>query len=288
MKRTLHAAWLALQESLSRPTLQRNPEPTPDMRDAANVLAFHAQGAEEGALLGVYHFNAKQIHKLVPEGGTVVDLGCGSGQCLGYLAQCRPDLHLVGLDLSEKMVDVGTAQLKAQGLSERVELRVGNMTSFVSQVPRQVHLVTSIFSLHHLPTHVHLKACLGQIAQIQLEQGAGFWIFDHVRPRRRQTADRFPAVFTPAASPEFNTDSTNSLIASWSFEELCSALTTAFGPSVQGALARVLRLYQVHWCEHGLPVDPPSRLWHTPQSAHDDRILKDAAGLAALFGKLPA
>lgn len=285
MTRTIQAAWLALREGLSQSTLRRKAEPTPDMSDEENVQAFHAEGSEQGALLGVYHFNARAVHSLVPEGGTVVDLGCGSGQFLRYLARRRPDLRLVGLDLSEKMVSVGKAMLREQGLSDRVELRVGDMTVFSAKVPAVVHLMTSIFALHHLPTSTDLYACLREIERVRRRHTAGFWIFDHARPKRPDTAERFPGVFTPCAAPAFNADSTNSLIASWSFEELRSALTEAIGDEFESSLARLLRLYQVHWKVGRLPSAANAPGWLEPRLPKS--ALKDANSLAGLFGRLP-
>jgi len=174
VKRTIQAAWLALREGLSKPTLDREPEPTPDMSGAPNVEAFHAAGSEQGVLLGVYHFNARQIHRLAPKAGTVVDLGCGSGQCLGYVARRRPDLRIIGFDISERMVDVGNEMLRKEGLFDRVELRVGDMTAFRAQLPKHVDLITSIFSLHHLPTSGDLHACLLEVGWIRRTLGGAY------------------------------------------------------------------------------------------------------------------
>jgi cyclopropane fatty-acyl-phospholipid synthase-like methyltransferase len=285
MTRTIRAAALALREALSKPRLKRTPEPTPDMSDLENVRAFHAEGSDGGALLGVYHFNARAVHALTPKGGFVVDLGCGSGQCLRYLALRRPDLCILGIDLSKEMVAAGNTMLREHSLADRVELRVGDMTAFSHQLPTRVDLVTSIFSLHHLPTRQNLDECLGEIARLRAKHGAAFWIFDHARPRRRDTAERFPQIFTPDASPAFNADSTNSLIAAWSFDEMRAAIAENIGETLQGCLARILRLYQVHWAEATAtrgPIDV--RLW---QESVASSTLQDAKALAGLFKNLP-
>jgi hypothetical protein len=53
-------------------------------------------------------------------------------------------------------------------------------------------------------------------------------------------------VFTPAAGQVFNLDSTQSLMASWTLQEMLDEFTDA-GLSVgQHLLARVLPLYQIH------------------------------------------
>ncbi|MBI4806370.1 MAG: class I SAM-dependent methyltransferase [Desulfovibrio sp.] len=49
----------------------------------------------------------------VPLGGSVLELGCGTGRNLAELRQLRPDLRLCGLDVSERMLE--TAQRKLSG-----------------------------------------------------------------------------------------------------------------------------------------------------------------------------
>lgn len=288
MRQTIRAAALALREALSNPRLERKPEPTAEMSDPENVRAFHEEGSDQGALLGVYHFNARAVHAMTPKGGFVVDLGCGSGQYLKYLALRRPDLRILGIDLAGEMVAAGNTMLREYSLADRVELRVGDMTAFAHELPARVDLVTSIFSLHHLPTRRDLYACLGEIARLRANHGAAFWIFDHARPRRRDTAERFPRVFTPHASPAFNTDSTNSLIASWSYDEMRGAIAENIEQTIQSRLARILRLYQVHWAEVTNPLDGPidARLWCKAQ-VPGKSTLQDAKALAGLFKSLP-
>ena len=90
-------------------------------------------------------------------------------------------------------------------------------------------------------------------------------------------------MFTPSASPAFNADSTNSLIAAWSFEELCSAIAGTIHDKVQSSLARVLRLYQVHWSAprpQGA-TGTMAPLWREPDSLPRS-TLSDAKSLEAL------
>jgi SAM-dependent methyltransferase len=237
---------MLVRESFGRPRLERRPEPTALMEDSASVEAFHEQGSAQGPLLPVYHFNALATSGLVPEGGTVVDLGSGSGQYLAYLAERRPDLRIVGLDLSRAMVALGRRFLERKRLADRVDLRVGDMTAFAGSLPGRVDLVSTIFALHHLPTEGHVRACLAQVAGVRERTGCAVWIFDHARPRHPKTPDVFPRIFTPDAPAAFNADSRNSLIASFSFAEL-SVLVDAsgIGPA-EHHLARWMKLYQAH------------------------------------------
>lgn len=272
---------MLIKEWFSGPQVQRRPEPAAVMDDEANVEAFHGQG--EGPLIPVYHFNALAMHALLPEGGTVVDLGSGSGQYLGYLASCRPDLNIIGIDLSAPMVATGRRALGARGLAERVNLIEGDMTDFAALLPPKVDMVSTIFALHHLPSAAHLAACLAQMAAVRKATGCAVWVFDHVRPNHPATPEVFPRIFTPTAAREFQLDSQNSLIASWGFDELSQALTSAFGEAIVHRRSRLLRLYQCHW----LPArDQASKArWQGAELAGATR--KDYRSLAGIFPGVP-
>lgn len=246
LPRAIQILELIVREQFAKQRLQRTPEPSAVMDDEASVRGFHEQGSANGPLLPIYHFNALSVSALAPEGGFVLDLGSGSGQFLGYLAQLRPDLRIMGLDLSPQMVALGQRDLEERGLSERVALREGDMTRFLDNVPGRVDVVSSVFSLHHLPDEADLKRCLEQVKALHDRDGCGVWIFDHERPRSRRTAERFPEVFTPQAAPAFRLDSQNSLIAAYDFVSLTRLLDELLEGVMEHGLARLLPFYQIH------------------------------------------
>jgi SAM-dependent methyltransferase len=59
----------------------------------------------------------------VADGGTVVDVGCGSGQWLVRLLSARPGLTGVGLDVSAPALAVAAESARAAGAVDRVEWR---------------------------------------------------------------------------------------------------------------------------------------------------------------------
>jgi len=238
--------FLMLREWLSSPRLQRTPEPTAAMDDATQAEAFHRQGGD--VLIPVYHFNALAVSRMVPAGGRVVDLGCGSGRFLAYLAERRPDIQIVGFDLSPTMVEIGNRFLAQRGLSGRIRICIGDMTGFSESIPGPVDLVSSVFSLHHLPDEEHLMACLREIRLLHERTGCALWIFDHARPRHPATPRLFSEIFTPPLAVSFRADSCNSLKASYRFDELCHWLGVV-GLDTEHRLARWLNLYQIHWRE---------------------------------------
>ena len=241
--------FILLGENLSRRTLERQPEPESVMENRQNVEAFHQEGGERGSLLPIYHFNALAMSRMLPCGGRLVDLGCGSAQYLAYLAQCRPDLEIIGFDLSKSMLRLGRQHLEKLGLQTRVELRPGDMTDFAGLLPDRVDLISSVFSLHHLPTHEAASRCLAQIVEPRTRFNCGVWIFDFTRPRRAQTARDFAAAFVPHAPLAHQEDIRDSLFAAFSFEELNSLIATVAKSDFRHARSLTLPLYQAHWLE---------------------------------------
>lgn len=118
-----------------------------------------------------------------------------------------------------------------------------------------------------------------------MQQQARLWIFDHARPKRNDTSERFPEIFTPDASGAFKLDSRNSLRASWSYTEMNGALGSNIGVPVRHRLARLLPLYQVHWlgAEQG---GDDKVMCHFPEDLPTEAE-KDAKALAKLFGRVP-
>src|ERR1035437_4703174 len=82
------------------PKLPRTPEPSAVMDEPLSVQAFHDQGTPRGSLRPLYHFNALRMSQMTPPGGFVIDVGSGSGQYLRYFADLRPDVRILGFDLS--------------------------------------------------------------------------------------------------------------------------------------------------------------------------------------------
>ncbi|MCF8060996.1 MAG: class I SAM-dependent methyltransferase [Deltaproteobacteria bacterium] len=274
VSRFVRLASLLVSEALAPRTLQRIPEPAVVMEDPERVRAFHDQGdPSTGPLLPVYHLNAVATSRLMPLGGRLLDGGSGSGRNLIYLARCRQDIRITGLDMSGEMVSLGNAEIRKAGLEDRVRLVVGDMTDLEAGVQDRVDVVSSIFAFHHLPRREALHQCLESMARLVDRFGCAVWSFDHARPRLRWTADIFPGIFTPESPDFFNRDSTNSLKASFSFEELSASFDACFpGRTVAHARSKLLRLYQVHWMpgkRSGSIADPSREL-------NEDRLPADA------------
>lgn len=58
-----------------------------------------------------------------PEGGRVLEMGCGTGRNLVKLARRRPDARLYGIDASGEMLKTAEKTLRAKGLDNQIVLR---------------------------------------------------------------------------------------------------------------------------------------------------------------------
>lgn len=57
-----------------------------------------------------------------PPGGTVLEIGCGTGRNLILAARRYPDAHLYGVDVSKAMLETAAASVEKAGLSARIHL----------------------------------------------------------------------------------------------------------------------------------------------------------------------
>jgi len=171
------------------------------------------------------------------------------------------------------MISVGRKFLTELELNQRVELRLGDMTKFSDQIPEQIHAVSCVFALHHLPSYDALTSCIQEIARVRQRSGCAVWLFDFTRPRHPRTPYVFPEILTPETPLEFRIDTRNSLMASFSFEELCSVLTHSSIEPMQHRCARFMQLYQAHWVGEPTINGPGHHLWQSTelgQQAHKD------------------
>jgi S-adenosylmethionine-diacylgycerolhomoserine-N-methlytransferase len=66
----------------------------------------------------------------VSAGGTVLELGCGTGRNIILAARRYPDARFFGLDISSEMLETASAAIAREGLSARVKLAKGDATDF--------------------------------------------------------------------------------------------------------------------------------------------------------------
>jgi SAM-dependent methyltransferase len=121
----------------------------------ANVRAFDLPTAGmydalvASALEGFYARVAEEIARAFPR-GRVLEVGSGPGQLAARLAREAPNVTLVGVDISEAMVERASRRADEAGLAGRVRFEVGDVGALPFD-DGEFDAVVSTLSLHHWP-----------------------------------------------------------------------------------------------------------------------------------------
>jgi ubiquinone/menaquinone biosynthesis C-methylase UbiE len=142
-------------------------------------------------LRGVYRRLADDIADAAPEDAEVLDVGTGPGVLLVEIARRRPDLRLVGIDLSADMVAAAERNLSEFGA--RASARLGDVTDLPFP-DRSFDLIVSSFSLHHWDDP---EAAVPELERV-LRPGGRLCIYDfrHAPFDAVVTAARAASLFT--------------------------------------------------------------------------------------------
>lgn len=89
----------------------------------------------------------RPIDRMVPRRGTMLDLGCGTGQML--LRYARRFESAVGVDHSAEMLDVAKGRLGFAGIYN-ARLLQGDVIQFLESEQNQFDLISCVGCLHHL------------------------------------------------------------------------------------------------------------------------------------------
>jgi SAM-dependent methyltransferase len=96
----------------------------------------------------------------VPQGGTLLDILCGTGDLLRRLHALRPDIRYTGVDLEQAYIDF------AQTQTPKITFEVGDALLWHPQA--QFDAVTVTGGLHHIPyaqQEAFVKKIAGHVAQ---------------------------------------------------------------------------------------------------------------------------
>lgn len=65
----------------------------------------------------LYHTALNSFLQPLATGASILELACGPGNVSHYLLQQRPDIQLLGTDLSDKMVELARKKIRAHHFS---------------------------------------------------------------------------------------------------------------------------------------------------------------------------
>lgn len=144
----------------------------------------------------IYQRFVHDVAGQTPPGARLLDVGAGPGYLLAYLARQRPDLRLLGLDLSHSMVAGGRRRLGRLAPQVRTDGVVGDSRALPLQEASFDHLLVT-FSFHIWQDPILAAAEMVRV----LKPGGRAWIYEMNREAsRRQIGEfarqeRFPFFF---------------------------------------------------------------------------------------------
>ncbi len=154
--------------------------------------------------------------------GTVLDLGCGSGDILQRFAAALPLAQFVGVDGSQPMLDLSRARLEKSGMIERVKLVRAFIPS--NDIPKRDYSVIMSHSLLH---HLHQPEVLWQTVKACAVKNTFVFVADLRRPQSEKAANDTVEKLSANEPEVLKRDFYNSLCAAFTKEEIEAQLKAA-------------------------------------------------------------
>jgi 2-polyprenyl-3-methyl-5-hydroxy-6-metoxy-1,4-benzoquinol methylase len=150
--------------------------------------------------------------------GKVLDLGCGPADIPIRFAKLYPTCHVIGIDASAPMIQLGEQAVKHAGLADRITLRCERFEEMASA--RIVDAVISNSLLHHLPNPLQFWQKLRQL----VKPGAPVLVMDLLRPESPEAAQAIVDQYAANEPDILRRDFYNSLLAAFTEDEIGSQL----------------------------------------------------------------
>ena len=136
------------------------------------VLASSYEKATRMVIEAYYSQVAEEIVSNF-KSGVILDLGTGPGYLPIEIVRRAPDINIIGVDLSRKLIQMAQANAAKAGLSHQLSFEVGNSAGLHFD-NASFDMVISTGMLHSLKNPV---AVLKEIHRV-LKKGGNAWIYD--------------------------------------------------------------------------------------------------------------
>ena len=223
----MQMAKLAAQNVIGPQTLKRVPEPEQIMTGKQNVDEFDEIINSNiaisfcGALELLFEIGA------LPRAEKILDLACGPGHFSLFLAKYSTAKKVIGVDLSEPMLEKAYRNAVKMGLSNRVEFVLGDITALPQFHDQQFDLITCTNSAHHLPTTGALHEMLAEMERLISAEGTAF-VMDLTRLRTAGCVEKYVQLmgqeYLASGLHKLYEDFRNSMYAAWTADELRSCV----------------------------------------------------------------
>ncbi len=158
----------------------------------------------------------RELKKHNPQ-GVLVDVGCGPGYFIADIRREFRGLSIVGMDISEEMIQKASENISALGFKEKTSFRQGDIHALPFE-SNSLDFVVSTLSLHHWSKPIQ---ALREIHRVLKSEGQ-FLIFDLRRdsPRLFYWLIRFAQMFILPAPMRRINEPSSSVLANYTPVEL--------------------------------------------------------------------
>lgn len=100
-----------------------------------------------------------KILKFIPKNGKLLDLGCGFGVFSNAISQARPELRIIGIDPSEKRINIAKKTIN----NSKIKLRKGNINNLDENDFNCIILIDVIYLLAQKELKDLLDSCFNKL-----------------------------------------------------------------------------------------------------------------------------
>jgi ubiquinone/menaquinone biosynthesis C-methylase UbiE len=218
---------MAVVQQMGSQRLERCPEPEQITAGADNVVQYDQVMTTK--LVLAYAAGLELVHRALPNTkcDSAVDLACGPGHYTLCLSRYLAVEKIVGIDLSAQMVEAANKNSEWQGLRDRADFRVGDVTRLDDMPAGKFGLASFTDAAHHMPNLGVVTAILREMDRITRPDGL-VMIMDLVRLRTAELTARYVETlghdYVERGLPSFLEDFRNSMYAAWTASEIFSAI----------------------------------------------------------------
>jgi ubiquinone/menaquinone biosynthesis C-methylase UbiE len=156
------------------------------------------------------------------KGGSVLDLGCGTADVIIRFARAFPSSYITGIDGAAAMLDIGRRDIKGAGLSDRVLLNKYILPDNELSGSRYDAVISNSL-LHHLKDPFILWDLIKSCSKKQTP----VFVMDLMRPGTKEKAKELVNMYASDAPEILQEDFYNSLLASYTVDEVREQLNRA-------------------------------------------------------------
>lgn len=220
---------LILRHTLSPQTLARTPEPFTLTEQTPHVEEYSR--AFDSVMMLPYVLALDLIHRVMPGSEKAnlqaADLCCGPGHFTRLLVKEMNFKTVTGVDLSEPMLKIAGENAEREKLAEHLRYLKSDVANLSAINTESLDLVSFMDGAHHMPSIEKVSQILAEADRVAKSEGLIF-ILDPVRPRTLSTANLYHQIagkaYLDKGLKHFNQDFWDSIMASWSFQELFEAI----------------------------------------------------------------